>query len=68
MKRQIEICRKCHWFLDLKDRLDIYLCDMIMEVVTPSNRCKEWLKKDVPKSCPYRMEHQMVEWRNEEEN
>lgn len=68
MKRQLEICKKCHWFYDMKEKFDIYLCGRIMEVVTPSNRCEEWLKKDVPKSCPYHVEHVMQEWNDEKED
>lgn len=52
----------------MQEAIDVYLCAMIMDVITPSNCCKEWLKKDVPKSCPYRMEHVMQEWNDEKED
>ena len=68
MKRQLEICRKCHMFMDMKDMFDVYLCGEIMEVVCPSNRCEEWLRKKVPKCCPYFVEHHLKGWNDEEKH
>lgn len=52
----------------MKEKFDVYLCGEIMEVVCPSNRCYQWIGKELPKSCPYRIEHQMTEWNDEEKS
>ena len=68
VKRQLAVCRRCAKFLDMKEMFDVYLCGEIMEVVTPSNRCEQWVRKEVPKSCPYAMEHLLAEYNYEKKS